>query len=322
VITLARLRETAARSGFRAEPLEKVLRLLEILERLDRHDISNGRWVLKGGTALNLFYLALPRLSIDIDVNFTGVEQAEDLPPARGSFERALAACCERAGCSIRRSPSEHAGGKFRLRFASLFGGTQNLEVDVSYVARVPLLAVERRRLASPELDSDCEAACLSLEELAAGKFAALTARGAARDYFDAVSVVRFDRTVLESPGFRVAFVCQAAASRKDFRTTAQPAPAPSPREVERELIPLLRVEGDGVRTDGTKLADDFARELGPVLNRLLRWSAKERTFLDRFLDRGEIEPDLLTEDPRMQMRIDKQPMLLWKQMHVRAHRK
>ncbi len=316
------LRKAAADSGFRPEPLEKVLRLLEILQRLDRHEVSTEQWVLKGGTALNLFYLDLPRLSIDVDVNFIGVAQVEALPRARELFERALAACCERSGCSVRRAPSEHAGGKFRLRFSSLLGGTQNLEVDVSYVARVPLLGVERRKLAPGVLAEENEAPCLSLAELAAGKFAALAARGAARDYFDALSVIRLDPALLDLPGFRLAFVCQAAASRKDFRSAAAPVPAPGPREIEQELMPLLRVERDGARVDPTSLADELGRELGPPLARLLRWSERERGFLDRFLGHGELNPSLLTEDPAMQTKIRMQPMLLWKQMHVRAWRR
>jgi hypothetical protein len=322
VITLARLQKLAASSGFRVEPLEKVLRLLEILERLDRHEGSNGHWVLKGGTALNLFYLDLPRLSIDVDVNFTGVESVEHLPRARGLFERILAVCCERSGCSVRRAPSEHAGGKFRLRFPSLLGGTQNLEVDVSYVARVPLLAVERRTFASAELDVKIEAPCLSLAELAAGKFAALATRGAARDWFDALSLTHLDAAVLDSPGFRLAFLCQVAASRKDFRATAAPAPALSSRQTQQQLVPLLRVERGGATINAASLTDDLSRELGPVIRRLLKWSQREREFLDCFLDHGEIEPPLLTDDPALQTRILKQPMLQWKQMHVRARRK
>lgn len=50
--------------------LEKVTRLLEILERLDKQDGVRDRYALKGGTALNLFVLPLPRLSVDIDLNF------------------------------------------------------------------------------------------------------------------------------------------------------------------------------------------------------------------------------------------------------------
>ena len=145
MITSRDVTEAARASGFRSDVVEKVLRLCGMLARLDRHPITRGAWLLKGGTALNLLHLKVPRLSVDIDLNFVGAQGVDQMRKARPEFERALESVCEREGCTIKRAPSEHAGGKFRLRFTSVVGGSQNLEVDVSYVARVPLLGTERR---------------------------------------------------------------------------------------------------------------------------------------------------------------------------------
>ena len=276
--------------------------------------------MLKGGTALNLFHLDAPRLSIDVDINFVGVEDVKGLPLARESFERALVSCCERAGCAVKRAPSEPAGGKFRLRFASVLGGTQNLEVDVSYVARVPLLSVERRAISSSILGEDCEAPCLAFEELAAGKYLALLSRLAARDFYDAASLLRIAPDLPARPGFRLAFVCQVAASRADFRNLKTVAQMPDVVEVRQKLIPLLRIDPEAPRLEPDTLAGDLHRRLGPAIRRVLKWSKKERAFLDRFLDSAEIEPRLLTDDPDLGERIRKQPLLLWKQQHLRKH--
>ncbi|MFH1983424.1 MAG: nucleotidyl transferase AbiEii/AbiGii toxin family protein [Pseudomonadota bacterium] len=59
-------RETAA-TGFQAEPLEKVARLLELLQSLKSHPFLKDRFALKGGTALNLFWADVPRLSVDLE---------------------------------------------------------------------------------------------------------------------------------------------------------------------------------------------------------------------------------------------------------------
>jgi len=318
MITRNQVQIVATRSRFRPEPVEKVLRLIEILQRLDRHEATSSAWVLKGGTAINLFHLDAPRLSVDVDINFVGVENVRALPRARESFERALVSCCERAGCAVRRAPTEHAGGKFRLRFASVLGGTQNLEVDVSYVARLPLLPGERRAMSSSILGEDCEAPCLAFEELAAGKWAALMSRLAARDFYDAASLLRIAPDLPDRPGFRLAFVCQAAAARADFRDLKAVARMPDVVEVRQKLLPLLRIDPDAPGLDPDTLAEDLHRRLGPAIRRVLKWSKKERAFLDRFLDSAEIEPRLLTEDPDLGERIRKQPMLLWKQQHLR----
>jgi len=63
----------AEKTGFRIEMIEKVLLLINLLNTLNSHPFLKGKWVLKGGTALNLFLLNLPRLSVDIDINYIGV---------------------------------------------------------------------------------------------------------------------------------------------------------------------------------------------------------------------------------------------------------
>jgi hypothetical protein len=320
MITSRTVLETAAETGFRSEVVEKVLRLRGILDRLDGHPSSRGMWALKGGTALNLIYLDVPRLSVDIDVNFVGAEDVEGMRRARPDFERGLTACCEREGCSVRRTPSEHAGGKFRLRFASVLGGSQNLEVDVSYVARVPLLGVERRPTRFPP-GSELEVPTLTLEELAAGKFTALLQRSAARDAFDAASLLEIAPDLLARPGFRMAFVCSVAASRHDCRSLEVPAAPLDGRAIVRELEPMLRRTAEGGVPDCDELMEWIDGKLQPAREALLAWSQDERRFLDHLLDEGEIEPERLHPDPTVQERVRMQPMLRWKAQNVREHR-
>jgi hypothetical protein len=57
-------------TGFRAEVLEKVFQLLNLLTHLFSHPFLKERLALKGGTALNLFIFNVPRLSVDIDLNY------------------------------------------------------------------------------------------------------------------------------------------------------------------------------------------------------------------------------------------------------------
>lgn len=112
-----RLIDIAAETRFRADILEKVLHLLHLLEALNEHPILKSKWALKGGTALNLFFLKVPRLSVDIDLNYTGAVEREDMTRERPKIEQALQNVCQREGFSITRSPSDHAGGKWRLKY-------------------------------------------------------------------------------------------------------------------------------------------------------------------------------------------------------------
>ena len=60
------LQRLAGETGLQAGILEKVLRLLDVLQEITRDPVLGERLVLKGGTALNVFHLPLDRLSVDI----------------------------------------------------------------------------------------------------------------------------------------------------------------------------------------------------------------------------------------------------------------
>jgi predicted nucleotidyltransferase component of viral defense system len=65
------LTERARRLGFQTGAFEKVCRLTEILRFLNETDELRDTLALKGGTAINLTAFNLPRLSVDIDVDFS-----------------------------------------------------------------------------------------------------------------------------------------------------------------------------------------------------------------------------------------------------------
>jgi predicted nucleotidyltransferase component of viral defense system len=66
------LQRIASETGLPAPTLEKVLRLLDLLQAIAADPSLRTRVALKGGTALNVFHLALDRLSVDIDLNYVG----------------------------------------------------------------------------------------------------------------------------------------------------------------------------------------------------------------------------------------------------------
>ena len=309
----------ASELGVRSDVLERVVRLLRILARFRADEDLKDVYALKGGTALNVFWLPLPRLSVDIDINFVGDISARDLAERRPLFERRVARACQLAGCRVVHSPSQHAGGKFRLRFPSLLAGEQNLELDISFVARVPLFGLVERGAVLPGFESEI-VTTYTLTELAAGKFAALLSRTVARDRYDAVRIVQQDPAILERPEFRVTFTCFAAAAREDAREWDGRLRPLDLQEVRNQLVPVLRGAHEPLAGDARGLAVHLSHELAGVPERLVAWSAGERAFMDALTDRGELMPQVLTSDPVLRKRIAAQPMLRWKQRNVRQH--
>jgi predicted nucleotidyltransferase component of viral defense system len=78
-LTSVMVTHEAISTGFEPEPLEKVLRLVGLLEGLHGHPFLKPRIALKGGTALNLFWFDVPRLSVDIDINYIGAADRETM---------------------------------------------------------------------------------------------------------------------------------------------------------------------------------------------------------------------------------------------------
>ncbi len=318
-LALEDLQRQAAVTGFLTEILEKAIRLLGLLEALRSHPFLKTRIALKGGTALNLFVFDVPRLSVDIDLNYIGAVDREVMLAERPKVEQAVQAVCEREGLRVIRIPGEHAGGKWRLTYASTAGGSSTLELDVNFLVRIPLwpvLAKDSRKLG---LYQATQVPVVDFHELAGGKLAALFSRTASRDVFDTCELLR--RQDLDRTKLRLAFVVYGGASRRDWRTISLEDVKVNASELQTKLLPTLpRTEVTGnknVKAWGKQLIAECRGLLGSVLPLM----SQEREFLERLNGRGEIAPELLTGDRTMQATIREHPVLRWKAINVREHR-
>lgn len=314
------LQRLASETGLQAGTLEKVLRLLDVLQEIAGDEQLADRLVLKGGTALNVFHLPLERLSVDIDLNYVGALDRETMEAERPTLDGALNRLLTAMGYAIRRQPDQHAGGKWIARFASALGGGATLEVDVNYMARLPLFGVDR-------LDSvalgDAQAKgipVLDLHEVAASKLVALVDRTAARDLFDARRIL--DIPNLDWTRIKAAVLAYGASGRRDWREVSIVDIGGDPKELRRKLaicLPQNAFDADGgVEAWIARAVETCRARLAPLFD----LSADEAAFLDGVLDRGEIDASRLAVSPEIQGRIAVMPMLQWKARNVRAHKR
>jgi hypothetical protein len=159
----------------------------------------------------------------------------------------------------------------------------------------------------------------LDLHELAAGKVAALLVRGQARDLFDSLRVLNMDG--LERDRLRMAFVVYGGMNRRDWRTISiEDVKFEAVRQADQLLFTLQASEFGNFGSSaeyGAKLVEDCRKALAAVLP----FTDAERKFLDLLLDKGEIDPAILTNDAALQERIREQPLLEWKAINVRKHK-
>jgi len=318
-ISHEKLLTQAEATGFRADVLEKVAHLLELLNALSRHPFLKGKLALKGGTALNLFVFNVPRLSVDIDLNYIGTADRETMLAERPKIEQAIQAVFARQGLTVRRMPTEHAGGKWSLRYQSAAGHMGNLEVDLNFMYRIPLWPVTK-------VDSHHVGAwkatgvyVINAHELAAGKLAALMARRQSRDLFDCHAILQMED--IDQAKLRTAFIVYGAMNRKDWRTISVQDINFDTAELSGQMIPTLR---SNILTEQETTGEYGARlikECRQFLSAVFPFTKAEREFLDLLLDRGVIDSSLLTSDPILQPSIHDQPLLKWKAVNVRKHK-
>ena len=318
-ISKERLLSEAETTGFRPDVLEKAIYILRLLEGFRRHPFLKERLALKGGTALNLFVFDVPRLSVDIDLNYIGAVERETMIAERPKIEDAIQAACLREGMAVRRIPVEHAGGKWSLSYESAPGGGGNLDVDLNFMLRVPLWPVVVRDSKPLGAHQSVNIPLLDINELAAGKLTALLTRRQARDLFDAHQLLKSG--ILNQERLRLGFVVYGAMSRLDWRSVSYEDVAFDERDLEQRLMPVLHRDSDFHAADPSQWAAQMVRECREALLAVLPFSQGELEFLDQLLDHGEIEPTFITNDQSLAEKLKHHPMLLWKALNVRKYK-
>ncbi len=318
MLSREQLQRAASESGFQVEMYEKVHVLVRLLNTLRAHPFLGPRVALKGGTALHLFVLNLPRLSVDIDLNYVGAADRKTMLAERPSVEQALKQVCGRMGLTVKRAPSEHAGGKWRLSYTTALGRSGTLEVDVNFMLRTPLWTPTPWDSHPIGGEKASQVLVLDEHELAAGKLAALLARSTSRDLFDARELLR--RHHLDRSKLRLGFVVYGGANREDWRSVSVERVHATAQEVDSQLVPMLR---DDIRPNKGQVevwTETLVRETRDLLSAVLPLTTPEREFLQRLNGAGDLAPELLSDDPAMQTTLRSHPGLQWKALNVKKH--
>lgn len=141
-------------------------------------------FALKGGTAINLFWRDLPRLSVDIDLTYLPVADRAASLAAIDAGLRRLAHAIQR---TIAGSAVDLQGGDEGVRRLLVRTPATQVKIEVTPVLRGVVFPPERRVVTAPveEAFGFAEANLVSFEDLFAGKLVAALDRQHPRDLFD-----------------------------------------------------------------------------------------------------------------------------------------
>lgn len=316
LISKEKLGFEAETTGFRPEILEKVIYLIHLLNQFSEHPYLKNRFVLKGGTALNLFYFDYPRLSVDIDINYIGSNHRETMLQERKEINVVIKNILLEEKLILQRKSSEHAGEKWVIRYPSALRGYGIIEIDFNFLDRVPLWPIKKLNSFKLGQFQANNIPVQDLHELMSGKLRALFSRHSSRDLFDAHQLLINQKTDIEKA--RLGFIIYGAASRMDWRNIKLDSIQFDWRELQNMLIPLIRKSDLSKRQSPKQWAETILTECKVALNHFLPFREHEVTFLDKLLDKGSIDASLLTTDEALKDNIHNNPALMWKVLNVK----
>lgn len=288
----------AAEHSYTSTNVEKVIRLCLILEDLNRLDEFAGKLLLKGGTAINLIvFNKLPRLSVDLDLDFAFNLSKEETSLERERINKALFTYSEDAGYKISDRSSFVLDSK-SLLYSTTTGSIDKIKLDINYHSRCHVYPPVFSDVAFPfGIDKYVRVAHLNVIELFAGKIKALYERCKPRDIFDIFSLAQSGllSTKEEQDCIRKCVVFYSVlgnADKPDLLKLDLSEIRKMPfQALKTQLLPMLHTKQG--RFDKDRLFDVAI----DYLENLMKLEDMETEFVNRFF-MGDFRPELLFDEP------------------------
>lgn len=307
--TKAELSEIANKQNFIRDTLEKVVRLSEVLDYINSNPIMKGCLALKGGTAINLTVFHLPRLSVDIDLDYCSEENREEMLVHRQQITEDLKKYMQTQGYGLNpQSRSRHSLDSFVFTYVNLGGMRDNIKVEINYSLRNHLFELEERVVLSDVIHMEHLITVLQPVELFAAKINALLSRAAVRDLYDTYNMINlglFSKD--EHEMLRKSVIFYTAISQEEIpeRYDVNAIDRITIRKIRTDLLPVIQ-KGEFIELEKIK---DCVKEF---LSGLMVLTADEQDFLRKFREK-EYCPELLYNDVQIIRRVSSHPMALWK---------
>ncbi len=306
--TKIELSKKANELNFIRDTLEKVMRLVNVLNYLNSNPLTKEYLVLKGGTAINLTIFSLPRLSVDIDLDFSKNLCVDDMLKIRGKIGKDIKTYMSTQGYSINeRSKTFYSLDSYVFSYVNSGGVKDNIKVEINYSLRAHLFDSEERNISFlPELKEN-KILTLNHIELFAAKINALIGRAAARDLYDVYNMIKLDifkeneQDILrKSVVFYTAISQEEVSEQYDYSRIR----LISQQKIKTDLRPVIH------KTEHFDL-ENVKRTVENYLEKLLVLTENEKDFLTLFKQKI-YRPELLFENEILN-NIKEHPMAIWK---------
>ena len=312
IYSKSELGRKAREFGFVRDAFEKMSRLIEILKFINNEPELKTLLALKGGTAINLAIFDLPRLSVDIDMDFTDNITRDEMMIKRDRINDLLGRYMASVGYTLKaKSRHTHALDSFIYSYINAAGSPDNLKIEINYMLRSHAILPRDNITQTNGVFSGFAIRMLDPIEIFASKIVALSSRTAARDLYDVSNMItlkQFDDSELIQ--LRKCVVFYLTISGNEIKALSpNMLNAISEFKVRTELHPMLR------KTNRFDL-QEACNHTSTFLNEKMMLTDNETMFVTRF-NEGKFEPHLLFDDVNTIKRIEKHPMAMWRLKHI-----
>lgn len=300
------LTRLAQESNFIKDTLEKVLRLSEILKFLNSDIVFKDKLALKGGTAINLTAVELPRLSVDIDLDFTVNVDREELPEIKEKFKKRLTDYMWQEGYSLADSRDHFALTSFLFNYINNAGNRDNIKVEINFLDRCHVLPLEKKKILTKGIVEDFEVLTLNTIELYASKINALLSRATPRDLYDVNAMIE-NNVITDTELLRKCLVFyNAIGGDYDIQELDY-------KNVERLDYRKYKTQLNPVISKDDKFDIEKAKEkVLTYVKDLLVLTDGEKEFLSKLKEKV-YEPKLLFDNEEIVSNIKNHPAALWR---------
>lgn len=300
-------------TGFIASTIEKVERLINILQWINNKDELKKLLALKGGTAINIAIFNFPRLSVDIDLDLTQNLNKDEMLKIRQYIKDTFYKYLLGNNYKINENKCKtvYALDSIVAEYTDIKGNIDNIKIEINYMNRVHILETKNLKINTDIFeDKDFTINCINPIEIYAAKICALLSRTTARDLFDIYTLSKYDLfDESEKQLLRQCFMLEyiAICGYKLENMDIENIEKLEKQDIKTKLLPTLKDRNP--KNNNVEFMKDSVRK---YLKEILIIDDKVREFYDKF-QRRIYEPELLFDDNEIIDRIKEHPMIIWK---------
>lgn len=300
-------------TGFIQSTLEKVERLIRILEWMNSDEKLNKLLALKGGTAINTAVFNFPRLSVDIDLDLTENLKKEEMIKERESIHNLIVNYLKTNNYKINleKSKNVYALDSIVAEYVDIKRNVDNIKIEINYMNRVHILETKKIKVSTDVFkDKQLTIHCIHPIEIYAAKLCALLSRTTARDLYDVYTLSKYDlfdddEKRLLKQCFMLEYIAVNDYKLKDMKIDN--IEKLKRQDIKTKLLPTLKD-----RNPKKSNVDEMKKAVREYLKDIIVIDDNIKEFYDKF-QKGIYEPELLFEDKEIIERIKEHPMIIWK---------